>query len=249
MSQRTVTCPWCGGQVDVAADGDIEQTQGPAMPPGTRVMSRWSNGTWYPGAVDEVRGDLHHVTFDDGEKQWAEREAVTTEHDPPDPNTAAWRPGLAVRAKWMDGRWYPGEIDQRFGRVWHVAFDDGDQAWLAPDRIRPTEQVSGAGLRVMGQWSDGKWYPGVIDQERHGLVHVAFDDGDTMWAEPHAVSRETDPPDDQGGRLQAGSRVTAQWNDGRWYSGKLDQRFGRIWHVRYDDGERAWLPASKIQPA
>lgn len=64
----------------------------------------------------------------------------------------------------------------------------------------------------MGQWADGTWYPGVIDRVRYGLVHVAFDDGDTMWAEPQAVSRESDPPDDQGGRLRLGSRVTARWH-------------------------------------
>lgn len=48
--------------------------------------------------------------------------------------------------------WYPGKTDQRFGRVWHVTFDDGDQAWLAPDRIRPTSRSAEAGR---ASWASG----------------------------------------------------------------------------------------------
>ncbi len=258
MTARTVKCDYCGAQLEIPMEepqpsqgaGASEPSSGfhlSQLAPGTSVMGLWSNGTWYPGVADEVRGDLCHVAFEDGEHRWAERVEVSAQTDTPEGEAATWRSGMKVRGQWVDGRWYPGTIDRRFGSVWHVAFDDGDQAWLAPDRIKPSEQVGAKGPRAMARWTNGKWFQGVIDQERHGLVHIVFDDGDKMWTESELVARESDPPDDQGGRLQVGGKVKAQWSDGRWYAGVLDERFGRVWHVKYDDGDDGWLPASKIQ--
>lgn len=260
MTQRTVKCPWCGADVEVPQEtttphdserSSSESVDGQALPqlaPGTEIMALWSNGTWYPGVAEEVRGDLCFVAFEDGEKRWAERREVAAQSDPPAAEAESWQPGMKVRGRWVDGRWYPGEIDRRFGQVWHVAFDDGDQAWLAPDRIRSTDRSIVKGPRAMARWNDGKWYQGVIDQERHGLAHLSFDDGDEMWTESDKVVRESDPADDQNGRLSVGAKVTARWSDGRWYGGVLDDRFGPIWHIKYDDGDEAWLTAAKIQP-
>ncbi len=108
----------------------------PPAPVGARVMARWMDRLWYPGVVDGERGPSQHVTFDDGDQSWVGPQDLTTQQDLADEGSARFAMGSKIRGRWPDGKWYDGVIDDRFGRVWHVKFDDGDQAWLDTTRLQ-----------------------------------------------------------------------------------------------------------------
>jgi hypothetical protein len=48
-----------------------------------------------------------------------------------------------------------------------------------------------------------------------------------------------DAADDGGGKLVVGGRIQGQWWDRNWYPGVLTERFGRVWHVTFDDSDKA----------
>lgn len=102
---------------------------------------------------------------------------------------------------------------------------------------------------MVARWRNGLWYPGTVDDERDVSRHVTFDDGDEGWFGPQALTVETDTEDTADGKLAVGKKVRAQWGDGSWYKGKIDERFGRVWHITFDDGDQAWMDSSRMTPA
>ena len=140
LSSRDRSCPGCGAPPaaeDRAAPrggGSGEDGEAPAR--ANRVLARWSNKLWYPGTVDDEREGARHVVFDDGDRGWVTPPDLTVEQDPTDDRGGRLAVGAKVMGRWVDRKWYPGTVVERFGRVWRVAFDDGDRAWLGTDRIR-----------------------------------------------------------------------------------------------------------------
>jgi hypothetical protein len=88
------------------------------------------------------------------------------------------------------------------------------------------------GDRVLGQWSDGFWYTGHVNQLRGDQLAIAFDDGDHAWLTAGQV-RAID--------LDVGSRVQGNWKQrGYFYPGRITKKQGDRFHVKYDDNDEEW---------
>jgi hypothetical protein len=95
---------------------------------------------------------------------------------------------------------------------------------------------SAALAQEVGDWVLSPWqgsdeyYPGVIESRSGSVVTVRFDDGSVETRQADSV-RMFD--------WRAGSRVTCQWSDGRWYSARINSisSDGYNMQIRYvDDG-------------
>jgi hypothetical protein len=178
--------------------------------------------------------------------------------------------GMRVLGQWSDGRWYPGVIAAQRGGEWFVQFDDGDTAWLQPERIRaqasqgaagPAHAVRAApaaggwepGVPTYADWTEDNWYPGYVAEARpDGMYFVQFDDGDVKWLPPHKLRPRTDAPrvpPGAGGDLAAGERVSGRWHNGRWYNGHIGAVSPNraMYFVQFDDGDRKWLPPHDLR--
>lgn len=87
-----------------------------------------------------------------------------------------------------------------------------------------------AGDRVLGQWSDGLWYPARIQSVDGSRIRLSFDDGDLGTVAPDQIR-----PINWG----VGSRLECNWkNQGKYYPGAIAQKNGDQIFVNYDDGDR-----------
>jgi hypothetical protein len=95
---------------------------------------------------------------------------------------------------------------------------------------------SAALAQEVGDWVLSPWqgsdeyYPGVIESSSGSVVTVRFDDGSVETRQADSV-RMFD--------WRAGSQVTCQWSDGRWYSARIISisSDGYNMQIRYiDDG-------------
>ena len=111
----------------------------------------------------------------------------------------------------------------------------------------PQQTGAGKGARVIAKWGNGLWYPGTIDDERGASKHVTFDDGDEAWVGPRDITEESDPADDGGGKLAIGTNVMGLWENRQWYPGAIDERFGRVWRGRFNDGDEAWMGSERLK--
>jgi hypothetical protein len=100
-----------------------------------------------------------------------------------------------------------------------------------------------AGTKVVARPGQGPsmavWFPGEVTAHQGALHQVTTRAGD-YWCEVDDLlpaSEEREPA------LAHGVRVWALWLDGRWYPGTVDGCQGSLRHVRWDDGDRMWLPA------
>lgn len=170
---------------------------------GARVMGEWTPGNWYPGRIGRAEPDRaqYYVEFDDGDRAWLTPERIATVLSPGDPPPPV---GTRVLGLWSNGHWYPGRIGDVRGSEAFVQFDDGDKAWLPPQKIAPIPTVAPpagstdglvVGARVMGEWSPGAWYPGMIAEAREPEYFVKFDDGDEAWLPPNRIRLGAPPPE------------------------------------------------------
>jgi hypothetical protein len=87
-----------------------------------------------------------------------------------------------------------------------------------------------AGDRILGQWSDGLWYPARIATQTDDGFNVSFDDGDSGVL-PAAKIRKID--------WKAGTKVQCNWKrGGAYYSGTITKMTGESIHISYDDGDQ-----------
>jgi hypothetical protein len=120
------------------------------------------------------------------------------------------------------------------------------------------------GSRVMGLWSNGRWYPGKVTQQRdrggERQFFVQFDDGDTAWLEPGQIqvqggapstaSTSTSAPAARGLVPFPGARVMGDWTEDSWYPGYVAEANANetLFFVQFDDGDTKWLSPIKIRP-
>lgn len=149
---------------------------------GTRTLALWVDGVYYPGWITAIVQDKYQIQFDDGDT----RAVGLDELRPTAGKTSAMaapKVGDKVWAQWKPNDWYHGKVSKTTDVGLHVAFDDGDQADLplalvCHDRAPKAADVK-AGSRVLGLWTDDKFYPGTITAVEGGKYSVTFDDGDT----------------------------------------------------------------------
>ncbi len=95
----------------------------------------------------------------------------------------ALKAGDIVFAEWTPNGWYHGKIEKKCDIGWHVQFDDGDQKCCHPDTIArdavPAKNLVRKGSLVLAQWTDGRFYPGVVVSVEGDVYSIQFDDGDS----------------------------------------------------------------------
>src|SRR5436309_806786 len=76
-------------------------------------------------------GRIHQVT-----SQFRQFWCETMDLLPESPRRAeSLTPDTRVWAVWLDGRWYPGRVDDAEGPLRHVTWEDGDSMWLDPGSV------------------------------------------------------------------------------------------------------------------
>jgi hypothetical protein len=150
------------------------------LQPGERLFCRYRGGPeFFPGEVATRDGEMVHVHYDDGDEETTSIRLVRLLRDewfPPSEATKL-RPGDRIFGCWFDAHWYPGVVLEVDGKRVHVLFDDGDQAELTPDRLRPL--TINVGDRVYCRFKGGPaFYPGEVTKKQGEVIHLHYDDGE-----------------------------------------------------------------------
>ena len=84
-----------------------------------------------------------------------------------------------------------GFVMERYGKLAHVDFDDGDHDWFSVEELDPSGVAEQAppdscgfamGDRVLSPWSaTSKAYAGRVTEVHGKFAAVLFDDGDKTW--------------------------------------------------------------------
>ena len=83
---------------------------------------------------------------------------------------------------------------------------------------------------MLGQWSDGNWYPANIANRAGNEFELHFDDGDKATVEADQIKRLY---------WHVGTRVECNWKrGGTYYPGTISRMDREVIHVMYDDGDR-----------
>lgn len=242
-------CANCGATSQPAAEGGAPGASslgGEPPPVGARVLGRWGDGLWYPGAVAAEKGPSRHVQFDDGDEAWLGASDLTVQDDPGDDGGGQLKEGARIQGQWADRNWYPGVLTERFGRVWQVKFDDGDRAWLDSSRLKVGQGrksrfglvlsivfaialLASAYYLFAGSWDEGVGYEETTS-------------GPTVASAPSAalVPLQGEPP--------VGIRVLAPFDGRRFYFiGTVAAVNGSQVDVSFLDGDRRTIEAAELR--
>jgi hypothetical protein len=209
------------------------------------------DSTYKPAGIVAMKGDEICVRYDSGAEEWVRPARLRLQPGArrQAPKAAPrWAVGDHVLACWHDLFWYPGAVLAVEGDSYHVCFDDGNQALVTADRLRPLEIDAGA--RVQGRWKGGpEFYPGEITSRQGEVIHVQYDDGDEETTLLRLVRLERDEwfgPGELAGVAQ-GDRVLACWHDLNWYPGVVVSVNGKRIHILFDDGDQALVTPDRIR--
>jgi hypothetical protein len=94
--------------------------------------------------------------------------------------------GEYVEARWTDGEWYPGRIEQVDGdkcSIRWAGYREHEIEEIPKSDIRPfVPQQHRAGTRVEAEW-EGSWYPATVLTARWGMHLVHYDAFEPVWDE------------------------------------------------------------------
>ncbi len=86
------------------------------------------------------------------------------------------------------------------------------------------------GNRILGQWSDGMWYPAKIAGTQGNGFGVVFDDGDQAILTASQIKKID---------WKVGTRVQCNFRRaGMYYWGTIASMNGESIHISYDDGDQ-----------
>ncbi|MEP0190676.1 MAG: hypothetical protein ABJP70_08640 [Erythrobacter sp.] len=89
---------------------------------------------------------------------------------------------------------------------------------------------------VFAEWSDGKWYPGVLQSQSGNRYTVKFWDGDTATVTRDKLRRDT---------IQRGDNLFVRKHDGN-KPATLTERHGYALVVTYPDGSKEAVPMKSV---
>jgi|SoiMethySBSTD1v2_1073268.scaffolds.fasta_scaffold11471_7 hypothetical protein len=142
--------------------------------------------------------------------------------------------------------WEDGEVRAHVGEIHEIVTPSGTY-WCDPDDLVCSSPEREArlreGTRVWARWLDGRWYPGTVDRVEGPIRHILWDDGDSMWLQPHhAVILVAEP-----GPPRQGSRVLApRWDGGVQVARVLEREGGRL-RVSFSEDEDAWVAVTEVE--
>lgn len=192
------------------------------------------DGYMYPGKVEKTENGKAFIRFADGETAWV----PSWGH-----GTFEVKVGIQVYANYQNkGLYYEAKIVQRDGneiRVQYAADGVFENTSIARIRMKLFGIKPQVGMPVMGRWTDGYWYPGVIKETDGAKFKVRFDDGDeASLEEKHLI----------GYRPTFGDRIQGNWKGGGvFFPGKVTKRKGEQVYIKYDDGDEEWTTMARIR--
>jgi len=91
--------------------------------------------------------------------------------------------GDIVFAEWSVNGWYHGTVGEECDAgSFMIFFDDSDTKCCQISNIVkdvvPQQSNVLPGVKVLAQWTDGKFYPGTVSVINNGTIYINFDDGD-----------------------------------------------------------------------
>ena len=96
-------------------------------------------------------------------------------------------------------------------------------------------QLFTAGSAVWAEWTPNNWYHGKVGAPCEAGYTINFDDGDVKCCARAVIATDTPPP---AGLVKTGTRVVAEWTNGRYYPGRITSVDGETYHVNFDDGDQ-----------
>jgi hypothetical protein len=179
-------CTQCGWIVENSPCpcGATKAARQAVVPIGTIIVARPCRGpskiAWEQGKVTAHVGRIHQVTTQ-FRQFWCETMDLLPESAR---RAEALTPDTRVWAMWLDGRWYPGRVDDAEGPLRHVTWDDGDAMWLDANTVVPLVVESGKakeGALVLAKRWDGDFEPARVKEVTAEEVCVIFSDGEETW--------------------------------------------------------------------
>jgi len=141
--------------------------------------------------------------------------------------------------------WSTGEVAGQQGSLYKIA-NRGSFYWCAADDLIPEaperDRALQEGTRVWALWVDGRWFPGVLDDQDGPIRHVTWDDGDSMWLEPTQIVVQATG----GGAPTEGAIVLAKHWNGNQMPARVEQRDGARFRIVFQDGEESWVPGDDL---
>lgn len=109
----------------------ISSAYASAFQSGDWVLAQWQGSRyWFPGVVDDARGNMIKIRYDDG---------TTDERPANQVRRYNWSVGSRVECRWQSGEdWYPGRIthESKDGQTISVHYDDGDKERTTTGKCR-----------------------------------------------------------------------------------------------------------------
>ena len=92
---------------------------------------------------------------------------------------------------------------------------------------------------MLGQWSDGYWYPARVSEVKGSQYQLSFDDGDVGTVSAAKIKKIT---------WGVGTRLQCNWkNGGKYYPGKITSMKGELVHISYNDGDQEDINISRCR--
>jgi len=173
--------------------------------------------------------------------------------------TREWSKGDRVLAPWEPTYLYAGTISKLAGDQAMIKFDDGDSGWVDVAAMRPL--AFKRGQKVMCRRRTGpNYYMGEIRDVDGDNVRVRLDDGSDESTTVASLRVVVETPT-MGAKTAAGSvgstaaapiregdRVWALWGGQALFAGTVTKLRPGEAHVRFDDGDQAWVQLQVIAP-
>lgn len=206
------------------------------------MTALWKDGKHYPGKILELYGKFAYFMYDDGYKRWL----PITDIEPipaaaPDPvETTALKNGEAVIALWDNGAYYPGTVSDRYGKLVLVQYEDGDTGWSDSSTVKLKKDM------LMVPWGrETQPFPAQLVEIYGKVACVRFFNNTAKWIETSKLSMPQNQPDYVSDLcpLTKGQKVYARWDDGKFYPGTVEEEYGKLVLVRFDDSDAGWALA------
>ncbi len=97
---------------------------------------------------------------------------------------------------------------------------------------------------VFAEWAKNGWYHGKTGAECERGFTINFDDGDVKCCTEKEIVADVVP---DASDVKAGSKVLAQWSDGRFYPGKVEKIDGDNYSINFDDGDKGKVTINKLR--
>jgi hypothetical protein len=218
----------------------------PVPKAGDMVWAQWRPNDWYHGKATKACPIGLHVVFDDSDEADVPVSLMALDQAP---KKTEVKVGSRVLAQRNDGRLYPGTVTKAADGKYDVQHDDSETATVGLAQLRllavnpMANRTAKAGDKVWAQWRPNDWYHGKVSKACPTGLHVVFDDGDEADLSVTLIGLDQAPKKNE---VKVGSRVLAQWTDGKLYPGTVTKLADGKYDILFDDSDTTTVGLGQI---